>query len=401
MPPQGASYNIDWIISNTSNVHVANDRAWFTSYTPFSTKYSVMPGAKPSADVEGIGTVVLPTRTYLKRKAHKPSCEITLHNVLHAPLNTANMFATRMQPDLNISFFSKAVEPVVRRKDNKVVGLVVPSSSRLCKLWLKGQSQNQSSLDPDGLYYIHASWPDQEIAKYKRHIAESKIEQASKAKQEPPLAREEKEFLKKHYDSEFKLLRTYGLSIHKEDDREEGRRILRALMSDLEDDTIDDSNDCQHSNKGDEFLAGMERDPTSHAADYKFSPDQLNFLKLHYGNATHFMHCYGLKFYDNDDCDEAVNIVKALMDDSEEEDEDDDDQDSDESNDFLAEMEEDPTSHVADYKFSPDQLDLLKKHYGHSGNFMRCCGLKPWDDDDCDEAVSIVKAFMEDPEDDK
>jgi hypothetical protein len=124
--------------------------------------------------------------------------------------------------------------------------------------------------------------------------------------QAPPLTQDEKAFLTKHYGGEFKFLMTYQLSIHKEEDREEGRRILRAMM----------------------------------AAD--------------------------------------------------------DTEDSDESNDFLAELEQDPTSHVADYKFTSDQLDFLKKHHGHSGNFMRCYGLKPWDDNDCDEAVSIVKAFMKD-----
>ncbi|KAG9694711.1 hypothetical protein KCU95_g5530, partial [Aureobasidium melanogenum] len=82
MPPQGAAYNVDWILSNTSNVHVANDRAWFTSCSPFRTKLSTMPGTEPTVEVHGIGTVVLPTRIYRQGKSHKPNREITLHNVL-------------------------------------------------------------------------------------------------------------------------------------------------------------------------------------------------------------------------------------------------------------------------------------------------------------------------------
>jgi hypothetical protein len=45
-----------------------------------------------------------------------------------------------------------------------------------------------------------------------------------------PLTGEEKAFLKEHYRGEFHFLRSHGLSIYKEDDRAEGRAILRALM---------------------------------------------------------------------------------------------------------------------------------------------------------------------------
>ena len=53
-------------------------------------------------------------------------------------------------------------------------------------------------------------------------------------------------------------------------------------------------------------------------------------------------------------------------------------------------------SHVADYHFSEAQLDFIKKHYKHSGNFMLSMGLKPFDDGDCAEAKQIVQGFMED-----
>ncbi|KAH7375178.1 hypothetical protein B0T11DRAFT_323239 [Plectosphaerella cucumerina] len=47
----------------------------------------------------------------------------------------------------------------------------------------------------------------------------------------PPLTAEEKAWLNKHYGGEFHFLHSYGLSIHKEEDREEGRRIVRGLIS--------------------------------------------------------------------------------------------------------------------------------------------------------------------------
>ncbi|KAK0670268.1 hypothetical protein QBC41DRAFT_222052 [Cercophora samala] len=46
----------------------------------------------------------------------------------------------------------------------------------------------------------------------------------------PPYTSEEKHWLRVHFDGEFKFLRMYNLSIYNEDDRAEGRRIVRALM---------------------------------------------------------------------------------------------------------------------------------------------------------------------------
>lgn len=318
MPPQGAAYNVDWVVSNTSNVHVANDLAWFTSYIPFRTKLSSMPGAEPTAEAHGIGTVVLPTRIHRQGKSHKPSREITLHNVLYAPGHTVNIFATRVEADLNVPL-SRDVAPIVKSGTTKVLGLVVLKT--LWRLWLKGQSQNQSSLDPNGMYYIHASWPDDEIKKYNEFLAELKAEHASKSDHAPPLTTKEKEFLKKHYGGEFKFLLSYELSVYKKDDREEGRRILRSLMEDFEAETnvSEDSDDDDQSVESNDFLADLEQDPTSHVADYKFSADQLDFVKSHYGHSGHFMRCYGLKPWDDDDCDEAVSIVKAFMSDPEDE----------------------------------------------------------------------------------
>lgn len=41
---------------------------------------------------------------------------------------------------------------------------------------------------------------------------------------------EEKAWLKKNWGDEYHFLRAYGLSIYKDEDREEGRRIVRGLM---------------------------------------------------------------------------------------------------------------------------------------------------------------------------
>ena len=76
-------------------------------------------------------------------------------------------------------------------------------------------------------------------------------------------------------------------------------------------------------------------------------------------------------------------------------DEDIDDDDEGSDNSFLREIEEDPSSHVADYHFSSIELDWIKAHYGYSSRFLQCYGLKFYDDDDCREGKAIVQARME------
>ena len=395
MPPQGAAYDADWILSNTSNVHVATDRAWFTTYMPYRTKVSPMPGAQPSIEIHGIGTVVLPTRTHRNGKARKPSREITLHHVLYAPHSATNIFATAcgMEPELDIPPTGRGdVTSVTERGTNKVVGLIV--HLKLPKLWLKGQPQNQSSLNPQAIHYIHASWPDGEISKYKTFVTEFN------ASQSRSLTPEEKKVLKQNYGGEFKFLVSYGLSIHKQADRQEGRRILRHLMSGLEDkdNTMEDANDDGDNDKQsvdiDDFQAEIERDPASHVADYKFTANQLDYLKNHYGHSGDFIRSHGLSPWDDDDCILAVQVLEELMNDDNDDDDDYEKQSVD-SDDFQAEIERDPFSHFADHKFTANQLDYLKKYYDHSGDFMRSYHLKPWDDDDCNEAVRRLKKFID------
>lgn len=46
----------------------------------------------------------------------------------------------------------------------------------------------------------------------------------------PPLTAEERQWVKANFTDEFHLLQLYGLSIYKEDDRAEGRQIVREMM---------------------------------------------------------------------------------------------------------------------------------------------------------------------------
>ena len=83
---------------------------------------------------------------------------------------------------------------------------------------------------------------------------------------------------------------------------------------DAEDDPDDDGDSISS------FEKDLELNPSSHVADYHFTDDQLDWIKLHYGHSTKFLRSYGLKFYDNEDCEEGKSILEAIMEDDSDED---------------------------------------------------------------------------------
>ncbi|MDI1488026.1 MAG: hypothetical protein OHK93_007300 [Ramalina farinacea] len=135
----------------------------------------------------------------------------------------------------------------------------------------------------------------------------------------PLYTQEEKHWLKKHFDGEFKFLRDYGLSIYKDEDREEGRQLLRALMEgDLDNETstrsekarVDGDDEPEEENR---FLRELEMHPESHFADHHFSEDELEWIEKHYDYSSNFLMSFGLKFYDDEDCQEGKLIVQQFM----------------------------------------------------------------------------------------
>lgn len=179
---------------------------------------------------------------------------------------------------------------------------------RLWHLRLHGRSAGQSSVrEAGGDFYINARWSDAERQRYEAGVAGTSATRS--VPMDDGYTDEEKAWLKQHYGNEFKFLRDYGLSIYKDEDREDGRRLLRGLMEEDED---NEGNGSENS-----FLAELEADPMSHLADYNFSDDELDWIKKHYGYSSKFMLSYGLKPYEQEDCDEAKSMIKAFMRDDE------------------------------------------------------------------------------------
>ena len=334
MAPSKPAYDVDWIWSNTSNVHVANHRDWFTSYNPFSSTVGSVLGGNESK-VVGIGDVDLPTKSHPIRNGAAYQKVLHLKNVLHVPKSICNIFATSILEGYGIKtggdgptaghVFSEPSGARVALIDHSVLYRV-----RLC-----GQSAKQTSLEQGSHYYINAMWSSAERSRWQDHqqreptgqlpgLHPANNHQTPKPNDDLQLTESEKKWLKDNYQDEFHFLRMYGLSIYKDEDRIEGRRILRVMMEDDSDEAYDHSgdegatvsegvNDSEEEGSYGSFERDLEKNPASHAADHHFSEEQLEWIKRGYGHSANFLMSYGLKFYDDEDCKEGVSIVEALI----------------------------------------------------------------------------------------
>ncbi|KAK1777675.1 hypothetical protein QBC45DRAFT_183394 [Copromyces sp. CBS 386.78] len=80
----------DWVWSTMSNVSVAKDRAWFTTYTPFDSTVCI---SGQNLAVRGIGTVNLNVKRRPARAGRHNQAILPLRMVLHVPDATCNILA--------------------------------------------------------------------------------------------------------------------------------------------------------------------------------------------------------------------------------------------------------------------------------------------------------------------
>jgi hypothetical protein len=191
-------------------------------------------------------------------------------------------------------------------RDNVPIGVI--DHPLFWKLRLSGQPPNQTSLDKNGLYALSFIWPDEERARWER--AKAAGLGSERSLQVLPYTVEEKEWLKENWGGEFRFLLAHLLKIHDEKDRAEGRRIVRAMMHDSDDDD-DGSFTISYTNgRGAQPIIPHAE---GHMADYHFSEKELIWIEENFGNSASFLAIYGLKFYDDDDCEEGKRIAQAMM----------------------------------------------------------------------------------------
>ncbi|KAF4984518.1 hypothetical protein FZEAL_314 [Fusarium zealandicum] len=226
-----------WIWSNNSNVHVAKDRSWFgDDYTPLkSTVGSLM--VDIHTPVIGIGTVELPVKRSPRATGPRSHGILRLRNVLHIPTSICNIIGSPIEDEYYIITCpsTQDIMGTIRDKQDRVAAYFKPGD-KFFEVRLSGPPVGPrvgpTPFDPSRMYMINVRWPDSEREKWK----------ASHAGKGPQLlSTEEKQWLKRHWGSEFKFLASYGLSIYKEDDREEGRATLRAIIAASDKDYTSDS----------------------------------------------------------------------------------------------------------------------------------------------------------------
>jgi hypothetical protein len=311
MAPTGPAYHVDWVWSNTSNVHVANDRAWFTSFAPFRSHVGTI-YTDDTMEVLGVGTVELLLKTHDRRsgpRAHKP---ITLRDVLFVPSATCNILGHPITRDDDL--FPDTRTRTLRDRSGASAGLI--DSPVLSRLRLVGMSAQETSLDRRTNYVINANWSEEERARFQEESPRIETPPAPPPQSItlPSLSPAEQSWLKKHHGNEWKFLRTFGFNMTKDEQRAEGRAVLKSMMAEEKAEQGVDSSEEDESADSDtnDFLADLEADPTSHMSDYLFPEKELDWIEENYRHTGNFMRVCGLKPWDTADCEKAVRIAATL-----------------------------------------------------------------------------------------
>lgn len=166
MPPAGAAYNIDWVWSFESNVHVANHRDWFTDFRPLTSHISSSVGDS-SSPVEGIGSVELEVRKLYgeaaKRNKGPKNSKVVLRNVLYVPSFLCNVMGNPIREEYDVSI--GAERWLMDKKTGAGVGLLDKTKAGTVKLMLKGQAKGDTGLTGPVPDKIDVLWSDEERQK--------------------------------------------------------------------------------------------------------------------------------------------------------------------------------------------------------------------------------------------
>lgn len=315
--PEGLSP--DWIFSNNSNVHVCNDRKWFNELTTFPSN-ALGPFASEEVPVSGVGVVNLPVKRSPDSRGPDAHHLLRLTDVLYMPSSVCNIVGSPI--------FEMAAQVRFGATENSMGGLndasgkpvayFSPHSERNCLRLSEppvGPRLGPSKFKPDTAYWLTIKWPASERARWEAHGQQTKADtEKHQWVGEQPYTTEEKQWLKEHYGGEFKFLMAHELSIYSEEDRAEGRAIMRALAGDggSTDNNDEEDDEMKAADEEDED-DGEDENPDGHFADYHFNKEELDWIKKHYGDSATFMFSHGLRFYVNKDCAAAKRLLHDFL----------------------------------------------------------------------------------------
>ncbi|KAI8672977.1 hypothetical protein NCS56_00762200 [Fusarium sp. Ph1] len=122
--------------------------------------------------------------------------------------------------------------------------------------------------------------------------------EVSKAEAGAFLSDSERAWLKEHWGNEFKFLAAYGLSIYDDEERKEGREIMRMTIA---------------KEKEPRELDKHAHDD-SHLIDHYFSDDELEEIELQFGNSKKFLEEYlGFSIHNDEHCRAARRNIQEFM----------------------------------------------------------------------------------------
>ncbi|KAK5995966.1 hypothetical protein PT974_04386 [Cladobotryum mycophilum] len=402
----------DWVFSNASNCSYARDRFWFgDDYQPIESFVNSTVNSPP-IPIIGIGTVVLPVKTLLSTTSPNSRGTLRLANVLHLPNAAANVIGLSSLNEFEVSssggetFNTEVFDPRTGKYVAFFGSKTINSRLGPCLLELSEYpiGPRVAHMQPEpGVFTIYsATWPVAEQEKWLGQQLNHGPPRATESNPEMRLSQAESAWLQKHYRGEYKFLLVHGLSIYKEEDREEGRAILRAFMAY---DEAESSPSKQHHNDeqvsiairpvpkidelteqpSDEHKLWLEkhirRRWDGNVADGYFTGEELGYLKRDWGNSSAFIYSIGLNFYCKEDCEKAQRLAKTLN---------------------KEYQESEYVEHqVHDRLFSHHQLYYINRGYGNSALFMERMELDIDDKGDRREAESLAKEYCDDPLDDE
>lgn len=201
---------------------VAKNRGWFSDYVPYESTLGSLHTPGIQLKVEGIGTVELPTKRKLNGSGAGSHSTLKLIEVLHVPTAICNIIGMPRHDEYDEVQFSRGIFGTDGRKI-----ACFDRSRPLFQIKLSGPPVGPE-VGPPALqngehYLISVQWSSVEQQRWEAY-------RTSVASSQTAYTQEEKAWLKKNYGGELQFLRAYGLSIYDEEEREEGRSILRGLM---------------------------------------------------------------------------------------------------------------------------------------------------------------------------
>lgn len=258
--------------------------------------------------VLGIGTVEILTKRSPNLSGVSSHGSLILNEVLHVPNFLCNVVGSPINSSdgyvVEISFSSKSKGTIKdsQGKNMAYFNINLPLFAVKVRGQPTGPELGSHALKREGLYMLGCRWDFVQQRKWQEFEFENApintiTESADGGDGDPPYTDDEKVYLKKNWRSEYHFLLKHGFSIYKEEDRAEGRSILRAFRD-------------KDGSKDKSRYHGLKLE--DYQADKNLSFCQLECIEQCYGNRENFLSSYEAESYDSDELREAMAIADAI-----------------------------------------------------------------------------------------